>query len=72
MREMFLDLVDITMEGAGKGCLKAMPTNYGFVFFWYGYLNKKTLTKCYPDYVPKEKIKELEESKSGYCPLQSC
>jgi hypothetical protein len=65
MRDMFLDLVDITMEGAGKGCLKAVPTNYGHVFFWYGYLNKKALTKHYPAYVPKEKIKELKKIKKS-------
>jgi hypothetical protein len=65
MRDMFLDLVDITMEGAGKGCLKAVPTNYGHVFFWYGYLNKKALLKHYPAYVPKEKIKELKKIKKS-------
>jgi len=65
MRDMFMDLVDITMEGAGKGCLKAVPTNYGHVFFWYGYLNRKALTKYYPAYVPKEKVKELKKIKKS-------
>jgi hypothetical protein len=65
MRGLFLDLVDITTEEAGKGCLKAVPTNYGNVFFWYGYLNRKTLAKHYPDYVPKEKTKELRKIKKS-------
>jgi len=65
MREMFLDLVDITMEGAGKGCLKSVPTNYGHVFFWYGYIRRKALAKHYPDYVPKEKVKELRKIKKS-------
>jgi hypothetical protein len=59
MRDLFLDLVDITMEGTGKGCLKSVPTNYGYVFFWYGWLNKKALSKWYPTYVPKELIKKI-------------
>ena len=63
MRDLFLDLIDITMEGSGKGCLKSVPTNYGNVFFWYGYLNKKALTKVYLSYVPKEKIKEIKKHK---------
>ena len=63
MRDMFLDLIDITMEGASKGCLKAVPTNYGHVSFWYGYLNKKALAKYYSAYVPKEKVKELKKIK---------
>lgn len=63
MRDMFLDLVDITMEDNGKGCLKSVPTNFGYVFFWYGWLNKKTLSKYYPAYVPKEKVKEIKKNK---------
>jgi hypothetical protein len=63
MRELFLDLIDITMEGSGKGCLKSVPTNYGNVFFCYGYLNKKALTKYYQTYVPKEKVKEIKKQK---------
>jgi hypothetical protein len=63
MRDLFLDLVDITMEENGKGCLKSVPTNFGYVFFWYGWLDKKTLTKVYPVYVPKEKVKEIKKSK---------
>ncbi len=63
MRDLFTDLVDITMEGSGKGCLKSVPTNYGDVFFWYGYLNKKALVKNYPAYVPKEKVKEAKKVK---------
>jgi hypothetical protein len=63
MRDMFLDLIDITMEGAGKGCLKSIPSNYGYVFFWYGWLNKKALTKYYLDYVPKERVKQIKKGK---------
>lgn len=63
MRELFLDLVDITMEDAGRGCLKSVPTNYGYVFFWYGWLQKKALAKVYPSYVSKEKVKEIRKTK---------
>jgi hypothetical protein len=63
MRELFVDLVDLAMEDAGRGCLKSVPTNYGYVFFWYGWLNKKALAKVYPSYVPKEKIKEIKKNK---------
>lgn len=70
MRDLFLDLVDITMEDNGKGCLKAMPTNFGFVFFSYDGLNKKTLSKYYPAYVPKEKVKEIRKNKKGASDLK--
>jgi hypothetical protein len=63
MRDLFLDLVDITMEENGKGCLKSVPTNFGYAFFWYGWLDKKALTKIYPSYVPKEKVKEIKKIK---------
>ena len=63
MRDLFLDLIDITMEENGRGALKSVPTNFGYAFFWYGWLNKKTLTKYYPDYVPKEKVKEIKKDK---------
>ncbi len=63
MRELFLDLIDITMEETGKGCLKSAPSNYGYVFFWYGWLNKKALQKHYPAYVPKEKVKDIKKNK---------
>jgi hypothetical protein len=33
MREFFMDLVDISMDENGKGCLKSVPTNFGYVFF---------------------------------------
>lgn len=63
MRDLFIDLIDITMEETGKGCLKSVPSNYGYVFFWYGYLNKKNLQKTYPNYVPKEKVKDIKKTK---------
>jgi hypothetical protein len=63
MRAFFVDLVDITMEDGGRGCLKCVPTNYGSVFFWYGWLNKKALAKTYPTFVPKEKIKEIKKNR---------
>jgi hypothetical protein len=63
MRGMFLDLIDITLEESGRGCLKSVPTNFGYVFFWYGCLNKKALAKYYPTYVSKEKVKEIKKNK---------
>ena len=38
MRDLFVDLIDLNMEGTGKGSLKSVPTNFGYAFFWYGYL----------------------------------
>ncbi len=63
MRDMFVDLIDLTMEATGKGCLKSVPTNYGYVFFWYGFPNRKALMNCCPQYVPKEKVKALKKIK---------
>jgi hypothetical protein len=63
MRELFLDLVDLTIDENGKSCLKSVPTNFGYVFFWYGNLEKKKLAKYYGEYVPKEKVKELKKNK---------
>jgi hypothetical protein len=63
MRDMFVDLIDLTMEATGKGCLKSVPTNYGYVFFWYGFPNRKALMNCCPQYVPKEKVKDLKKIK---------
>jgi hypothetical protein len=63
MRDLFRDIIDITTDEAGKGCLKSIPSNYGYVFFWYGWLNKKVLTKYYPAYIPKEKTKEIKKQK---------
>jgi hypothetical protein len=63
MRDLFQDLIDITMEGNCQGSLKSVPTNYGYVFFWYGWLNKKALQKTYPAYVSKELVKEIRKTK---------
>lgn len=65
MRDLFLDLVDLTIDENGKSCLKSVPTNFGYAFFWYGNLNKKALSKYYSEYVPKEKVKELKRTKKG-------
>jgi hypothetical protein len=63
MQGLFQDLIDITMESNPKGCLKPVPTNYGYVFFWYGYLNKKNLQKNYYSYVSREKTKDIKKTK---------
>jgi hypothetical protein len=63
MRELFLDLIDLTIDESGKSCLKSIPTNFGYVFFWFGGLNPKTLSKHFSSYVPKERVKELKKSK---------
>ncbi|NLE06720.1 MAG: hypothetical protein GX638_18210, partial [Crenarchaeota archaeon] len=63
MRDLFQDLIDITMEDNPKGCLKSIPTNYGYIFFWYGWLNKKALQKHFTDYVTKERVKEIKQNK---------
>ncbi len=63
MRGLFVDLVDITMVESGKGCLKSVPTNFGYVFFWYGWLDRKNLAKVYSSTIPKEKLKEIRRAK---------
>ncbi len=63
MREFFLDLVDISMDENCKSCLKSVPTNFGYVFFWYGWLNQKALAKTAPAYVPKELLKKFKQGK---------
>lgn len=72
MRDLFQDLIDITMEDNSRGCLKSVPSNYGHVFFWYGWLNKKALQKYYPAYVSKELVKEIRKNKkqNAALPLQ--
>ncbi len=63
MRDLFQDLIDITMEDNLKGGLKSVPTNYGYIFFWYGWLDKKALQKYHPSYVTKDKVKEIKKNK---------
>jgi hypothetical protein len=63
MRDLFQDLIDITAEDAGTGCLKSVPTNFGYAFFWYGWLNKKMLEKYYQAYVSTEKVREVKKRK---------
>ena len=63
MRDLFQDLIDITMENNPKGGLKSVPTNYGYIFFWYGWLGKKSIQKYDPAYVTKEKVKEIKKNK---------
>ena len=63
MRDLFVDLIDLNMDGTGKGSLKSLPTNFGYAFFWYGYLNNKALSKIFASYVPKEKAKEIRKEK---------
>jgi hypothetical protein len=73
MRELYQDLIDITTEENNKGCLKSIPINYGYIFFWYGYLNKKNLQKHAAAYVPKEKLREIKKTKKqkAETPLQA-
>jgi len=65
MRDLFADLIDITMEENGRGCLKCVPTNFGYVFFWYGWLDKKALARTYDAIVPKEKVKEIRKNRKA-------
>ncbi len=68
MRDLFVDLIDLNMEGTSKGSLKSVPTNFGYAFFWYGYLDKKALAKVFSSYVPKEKVKEIKKEKKQDSP----
>jgi len=69
MRDFFLDLVDLTIDENGKNCLKSIPTNFGYIFFWYGGLNAKALNKYYPAYVPKERVKQIKKNIKHNSPL---
>ncbi len=62
MRDFFLDLVDLTIDENGKNCLRSVPTNFGYIFFWYGCLSVKALNRYYPVYVPKEKVKQIKKN----------
>jgi len=67
MRDVFKSLVDVNVSYPQKdtkdGFLKSIPSNYGYVFFWFGYLDEEALTKYYKDYVSKGKLREIEEAK---------
>jgi len=66
-RDVFKSLVDTNVSYPSKdtkdGFLKSIPSNYGYVFFWFGFLHEETLTKYYRKYVSKEKLKEIEETR---------
>jgi len=77
MRDIFKSLVDTDASYPSKdtrdGFLKSIPSNYGYVFFWFGWLDEEALTKYYKNYVSKEKLKEIEEvreKEEGYFSLQ--
>ena len=67
MRDVFKSLVDVYVSYPQKdtkdGFLKSIPSNYGYVFFWFGFLNEEALTKYYKDYVSKGKLREIEEAR---------
>lgn len=76
MRDVFKSLVDVYVsypqKDAKDGYLKSIPSNYGYVFFWFGYLDEEALTKYYKDYVSKDKLREIEETRKreeGYFSL---
>jgi len=68
MRDIFRSLVDeyvsYPQEDERMGYLKSIPSNYGYVFFWFGYLDEEALSKYYKDYLSKEKLIEIEEAKN--------
>jgi hypothetical protein len=64
MRDLFPDLIDITMEENGRGSLKSVPTNFGYAFFWYGWLNKKTLANIIQRMFPKRNLRKSRGAKS--------
>lgn len=63
MRELFADLIDVTLDEKGRGCLRSLPSNCGYVFFRYDDLNQRALQKHFPAYVSKEKTKEIKQKK---------
>jgi len=76
MRYVFKSLVDVYVSYPQKdtkdGFLKSIPSNYGYVFFWFGFLDEEALAKYHKDYVSKDKLREIEEAKKkekGYFSL---
>ncbi|MEM2961263.1 MAG: hypothetical protein QXU67_06625 [Candidatus Bathyarchaeia archaeon] len=63
MRDNFRSLVDYIEEDKTAGYLISIPSNYGYVFFWYGFLDEEALSKYYKDYVSEEKMREIDEAK---------
>jgi len=67
MRDVFKSLVDTNASYPQKdtkdGFLKSIPSNYGYVFFWFGYLDEEALAKHYKDYISQDKIREIEGQK---------
>lgn len=60
MRDVFKSLVD---RDTKEGYLRSIPSNYGYVSFWFGFLDQKTLSRYYKGYVSKDKLREIEEAK---------
>jgi hypothetical protein len=67
MRAFFKDLIDDIVEGPAEGYLKSVPSNYGYVFFWYGYPDEKALENHYAKYVSKEESKDIEKARKEDC-----
>lgn len=63
MRDLFNSLIDHEVSGDCEGYLKSLPTNYGFVFFWYGWIDEEALEKYYTSYFSKEKLRAIDKSR---------
>ncbi len=67
MRYVFKSLVDAEAsyphEDTNKGFLRSIPSNYGYVFFWYGWLDDDALSKYYVDYVSEDRVRRINEER---------
>ena len=43
--------------------MKSIPSNYGYVFFWYGYPDNEALENYYAAYVSRKSLKEIEKAR---------
>jgi hypothetical protein len=45
MRDLFPELIDYDVENPEEGYLKSFHANYGYVSFWYGWIDEDALEK---------------------------
>jgi len=65
MRDLFKKLIDDYVEKPEKGYLKSYYANYGFVSFWYGWLDEEKLEKYYKAYVSESELERIQEVKES-------
>ncbi|MEM2129403.1 MAG: hypothetical protein QXZ70_02270 [Candidatus Bathyarchaeia archaeon] len=65
MRDLFKSLIDYDVDNPEKGYLKSFYANYGYVTFWYGWLDEEALEKYFRDYVSSSPLKKIEDARNA-------